>query len=193
MCRSYSYTLRCVHKLYRTCRKNTFFSFLFVEMSGRTHHQHTDILLYDSLAHKQTWSWMWKRTLKQNQNKKQQCSHTSPQQDVLSKQTLFVSLWSVPQFTLVELQNWVARTGFSADAGQMTEKTHVKHKTTNTKRTGPHTATGIVTSRTGRGNRGILVVTHRFNLCSVSNDQCEAKINTVGFSFWESGYLMLNN
>lgn len=97
--------------------KTLFFSFLFVEMSGRTHHQRTDILLYDSLAHKQTWSWMWKRTLKQNQNKKQQCSHTSPQQDVLSKQTLFVSLWSVPQFTLVELQNWVARTGVLSGCG----------------------------------------------------------------------------
>lgn len=51
------------------------------------------------------------KTLKQNQNKQQPYSHTSLQQDVLSKTNTLVSLWSVHLFTLVALENHIARTG----------------------------------------------------------------------------------
>lgn len=50
------------------------------------------------------------KTLKLNQNKQQPYSHTSLQQDVLSKTNTLVSPWSVHLFTLVALQNRTART-----------------------------------------------------------------------------------
>lgn len=68
-----------------------------------------------------------KRTLKLNQNKQQPYSHSSLQQDVLSKTNMLVSPWSVHLFTLVAWQNCTAQTSPPLVTKTQKNTTHQTH------------------------------------------------------------------
>lgn len=115
VCTTRRLTVTCVHRTAEHAerereKKQTFYRFLICadEWIHKSAHRHPSAQLPGTQTNV---TMNVEKTLKQNQNKQQPYSHTSLQQDVLSKTNMLVSLWSVHLFTLVALQNHIARTG----------------------------------------------------------------------------------